>query len=30
MDFKEEGLIKRELYIKGIYYDYLCMGLLID
>ncbi|MEL7648798.1 MAG: GNAT family protein [Sedimentibacter sp.] len=30
LGFEEEGVLKRDLMVDGIFYDSLCMGLLID
>lgn len=30
LGFEEEGILKRDLLINGVFYDSLCMGLLID
>ena len=30
LGFEEEGTLKRDLLINGVFYDSLCMGLLID
>lgn len=30
LGFEEEGILKRDLMIDGVFYDSLCMGLLID
>lgn len=30
MGFTEEGLLRREFYSNGIFYDALCMGLCLD